>query len=265
MNIFRRELKAGRKAFLFWGLGLFVLVFAGVIKSTGSTADGESLAVLVRSFPRIVLAVFGMLDVDIGTFSGFYAVLGQYVVLLTAVYAMHLGSSAVSMEAVDKTYEFVFTKPRTRSYILRQKLLSGLLYLALYCGLNVLISVLAASTLDLGESHAGLFAMYSLASLLVGTVFFALGAMLSASARATEAGARMGNYAVLIAFCIGVMCDMLEGSGALRLLSPFRYFSTTDLLALRLDARYIALCFGLGAVAMAVAFLRFEKRDLSAV
>ena len=75
MNILVRELKAGRKAFLFWSLGLFVLVFMGVVKSTGVTADGGGLAALLDSFPRVVLAVFGMVGADIGTFGGYYAVL----------------------------------------------------------------------------------------------------------------------------------------------------------------------------------------------
>ena len=96
MNILRREWKAGWKAFLFWTLGLFGLMFTGVVKSTGLTSvEGANAAALIAVFPRIVQAVLGMVGMDMSTFPGFYAVLSRYSAVLTAVYAVHLGSSAV--------------------------------------------------------------------------------------------------------------------------------------------------------------------------
>ena len=40
MNLFRKELKSGFKPFLFWSLGLFVFVFAGIVKSSAAMSDG---------------------------------------------------------------------------------------------------------------------------------------------------------------------------------------------------------------------------------
>ena len=137
MNLFRRELKAGLKPFLLWTLGLFVFIFAGIVKSSAAMADGQFMTELISKFPRIVVAVMGMANVDIAQFGGFYAVLMQYVFVLTAVYAVHLGNNAVSRESIDKTYEFLFAKPRSRSFILARKLLSALVYLVAYAALNL--------------------------------------------------------------------------------------------------------------------------------
>ena len=103
MNLFRKELKSGLKPFLFWTLGLFVFIFAGIVKSSAAIADGQFMTELINKFPRIVIAAMGMANVDIAQFGGFYAVLMQYVFVLAAVYAAHLGSGAVSRESVDKT------------------------------------------------------------------------------------------------------------------------------------------------------------------
>lgn len=264
MNILRRELKAGRKAFLFWSLGLFVLVFMGVVKSTGVTADGGGLAALLDSFPRVVLAVFGMAGADIGTFGGFYAVLAQYALVLVAIYAVHLGNSAVSREAVDKTYEFVFTKPRSRSFILAQKLLCALVYLVLYCMLYFVFSAAATATLGLAEHQSALFLRVAMTALLTGVLFFAFGALFAAAAHSTEAGARLGNALVLATFVVGVGYDLSDAGSLLRWFSPFRYFTTAELLSGKLSPVFVVLCLIIAAAALGGAFWQFEKRDLAA-
>lgn len=143
MNLFRKELKTSFKPFLFWTLGLFMLIFAGIVKSSAAMADGAFMTELINKFPRIVVAAMGMANVDISRFDGFYSVLMQYVFILMAVYATHLGNNAVSRESVDKTYEFLFTKPRSRSFILTWKLLSALVFLSVFAVLNLLFSTMA--------------------------------------------------------------------------------------------------------------------------
>ena len=60
MNLFRKELKSGIKPFLFWTLGLFMFVFAGIVKSSAAMADGQFMTQLINQFPRIVVAALGM-------------------------------------------------------------------------------------------------------------------------------------------------------------------------------------------------------------
>jgi len=265
MNIFKREMKAGLKPFLFWTLGLFVLVFAGVVKSTGLTAGGAGFTALTDSLPRIVKAVFSFVGVDISSFGGYYAVLAQYVLVLAAVYAVHLGNNAVSRETVDKTYEFVFTKPRSRSFILARKLLAGLVWFTVFCLLDFAFSAAAVEKLNIGIRFTSEMVRFALAAWLTGIVFFALGALFAAAFRSAERGAKAGNLAVLAAYGLGVVYDMLENGGILRFLSPFRYFLPAEMLESGLNPLFIVLCALVSCVCVVWAFLRFEKRDLGAV
>ena len=77
MNLFKKEIKTGLKPFLFWTLGLFMFVFAGIVKSSAAMADGQFMTQLIHQFPPIVVAAMGMANVDITQFEGFYAVLTQ--------------------------------------------------------------------------------------------------------------------------------------------------------------------------------------------
>ena len=265
MNLFRRELKAGIKPFLLWTLGLFVFIFAGIVKSGAAMADGQFMTELVNKFPRIVIAVMGMANIDIAQFGGFYAVLMQYVFVLAVVYAAHLGNNAVSRESIDKTYEFLFTKPRSRAYILSLKLLAALVYLTIYAVLNLVFSLLAVRQLGLTGDYLALFAHFSLALWLVGLVFLALSAMCAACVASAERGARAGNLAILAAYALAVVYDMLEQPGLLRLLTPFRYFLNTEVIGGTVSLPYVGLCLALVAAFLAVAFRRFERRDLGAL
>jgi ABC-2 type transport system permease protein len=265
MNLFRRELKTSFKPFLFWTLGLFMLIFAGIVKSSAAMADGAFMTQLISKFPRIVVAVMGMANVDISQFGGFYSVLMQYVFILTAVYATHLGNNAVSRESVDKTYEFLFTKPRSRSFILARKLLSGLVFLTVFAALNLLFSAMAVRQLDLAGDFTALFVRYSAVLWLVGMVFFTLSSMFAAAVASAERGARAGNLAVLLAYALAVVYDLLEKPGLLRLISPFRYFLNTEVIDSVVQPLYIALCCVLCLMFLTVAFDRFERRDLGAL
>lgn len=265
MNLFRRELKAGLKPFFFWALGLFALIFAGIVKSSGAMADGAFMTDLIGRFPRIVVAVMGMANVDISRFGGFYAVIMQYVFVLSAIYAAHLGSSAVSRESVDRTYEFLFTKPRSRSFLLSGKLLTAVVFLTAFAALALLFSLLAVRQIVVEGDHTALFLRFAIAVWFVGLVFFSASAMFSASLRQSERGARAGNLTVLATYALAVVYDMLEHPGAVRLFTPFRYFLNTELVDGMLNLRFAGLCVLLAGGFLAVAFARFERRDLGAL
>jgi ABC-2 type transport system permease protein len=265
MNLFKKELKSGIKPFFFWTLGLFIFIFAGIVKSSAALADGQFMTQLINQFPRIVVATMGMANADISHFGGFYAVLMQYILLLTAVFATHLGSNAVSRESIDKTYEFLFVKPRSRSFILARKMLAALVFLSAYACLNLVISTLAVRQLNLAESFTALFARFSLVMWLVSLVFFSLAAMFAASFRVAERGARAGNLGILATYALGVIYDLVERPGLIRPFTPFRYFLSTEVVAGIISPVFALLCVLLSAALLAVAFRRFERRDLGAL
>lgn len=263
MNILKHEIKSGLKPFLLWTLGLFVLVFAGVTKSTGfSSGSSEGVAAIIDVFPRVVQAVFGMIGTDISTFGGFYAVLAQYSAILTAVYAVQLGNGAVSRESTYKTYEFLFTKPRSRSFILAHKLLAGAIYLTAFCLLNFLFTFFAAASLELAEDMTAYFAVFALSAWLIGMVFLALGTAASTAFDSPERGAKAGNYSIIVAFVTGVVFDMFERAAVLRFIAPFKYFLPAEMLDKNINPIFAVLCALIFAIFMMASFRSFEKRDL---
>lgn len=262
MNIFQREQRAGRKAFVLWLAGLFVLCFVGIIKYQSYTAS-DSMAELVAAFPRIALAVMGIVGIDIGTLSGYTALLFYYILICAVVYAVHLGSGAVSRESIDKTYEFVFTKPCSRSRVLGLKLASAYFYLFLFCVFNGIFSRMAVAYLKTSEDINRQILLFSLSVFLIGAFFVALSAFFAAAAKQPEKGTLYGNLAFLYAFILSVLYNMLEKPGLLKLIAPFNYFSPSDLIAGKFDPVYTAVTLLLAAVFLYGTFTVFQKKDLT--
>lgn len=262
MNILKRELRAGLKPFILWTIGMFLLVFAGVYKFQGIGAEGVDINVLLDQFPRPVLAVLGMAGVDISTLGGYMSILFYYVLICAVVYAVHIGSSAVTRESVDKTYEFIFTKPVSREKILAMKLTAGWIYLFIFSILTVVFSIMAVSTLNSSENITVPIILFALSTFLIASLFIALSAFLAALVKRADKGSLYGNLAFLYAFILGVIYDMLENGGLLRLISPFKYFLASDLLDTRFDPLYTVISAALIAVLLFGAFRLFKRRDL---
>ena len=262
MNILKRELRAGLKPFLFWIIGMFVLCYVGIIKYESYTTSG-SMMELLNSFPRVVLAVMGAVGVDIGTLAGYTALLFYYVLVCAVIYAVHLGTSAITRESVDKTYEFVFVKPRSRSYVLRMKLAAAYVFLLLFCVLNGLFAMMAVNYLKSSESITAQIWFCTLTVFLIGALFIALSAFFASIAKRPEKGMLYGNLAFLYAFILGVVYNMLENPGILRLITPFNYFTAAELVAEKPDPLYTAITLVLTAGFLYGTVKAFEGKDLT--
>lgn len=265
VNILKHELRAGLKAFLLWTLGLFFLVFVGMVKFTGLHGGGaSSVTTLLEQIPKPILAVLGMAGIDVTTLGGYYAVLIYYALICIAIYSVSLGINLVNREVIDKTYEFLFTKPRTRSFILSIKLVVNTLYLAIFCILNCLFSFMAVAALKFENTIGNAIGLYSLVMFILGLMFMSLGAFVAVISKKTEKGSLYGNICILLVFVLGMVYDMLENGEFLRFFSPLKYFIPKDVLNGKLDLLYVAVCLGVTVVLFIKTYVTFEKKDFIA-
>lgn len=264
MNILKHELRVGLKTFLLWALGLFFLVFVGMVKYTGINGSASiNVNELFDKFPRIVLAVLGMVGVDVTSLGGYYAVITYYTFICVAVYALSLGLNAVNREAIDKTYEFIFTKPRKRNFILLVKYGASYIYLLLFCILNWLFSVAAVASLNIENTIENAMMLYSIVLFLLGMLFMAIGAFVGVMVKKTEKGSLYANLCFLVAFILSMIYDMMEHGGIVKVVSPLKYFAPKDVLSGKLDIVYVLLCIVVTLVLGIKTFFVFEKRDLT--
>jgi ABC-2 type transport system permease protein len=264
MNIFKRELKANLKPFIFWSIGLFVLVFAGMAKFTGLKEGGEAVDQMLAAFPRVIQALFGMVGVNMVKLPGYYAVIEYYALVCAAIYAISLGANAVGRESIDKTYEFIFTKPCSRSKVLSIKLIAGLVYLLGFCLLNYAFSVAAINSFKLEPDISKEIILFTITLVLIGLLFYSISAMLAALIKRTEKGYLYGNLIFVAMFLLGMLYDMLENAEALRYITPLRYFIPAEILSNELNLTFVIITLALTIVFTFTTFYAFNKKDLQA-
>lgn len=265
MNIIKHELRSGMKPFLLWALVLFFLDFAGLTKFTGISGVGNAEVMkLMNQFPRVVLAVFGMVGLDINSLGGYYSVLAFYALVCISIYAIYLGTSSVNRELVDKTYEFLFTRPRTRRYILGIKLFTNIIFLAAYSILHVILSIVAIMTLKIKGNINSQVVLFGVAGFLVGILFFSLGAFLSSIVKRAEKGALYSNLCFFLFFLFGVIFDMSEDNRRIQILAPLKYFLPTELLDNYLNPIYTLFCILTSGILLFCAVKVFSRKDLTA-
>jgi ABC-2 type transport system permease protein len=268
MNIFKRELRADLKAFIIWAIVLAFFLGAGLTKFSGVQAGGgEEIQDVINAYPPVVRAVMGMGSGNMATFTGFYMVMEFYVGIIVALYAAQLGRNAVSREMAGRTYEFLFVRPRSRNWILSMKLLAGAVYLVIFCVLNDVLSAAVAQSLDLGEDYSALFARSTVWCAMVAMVFYALGAVVAGLVHKVENGAKAVNLAVLVGYVATVAYDAFSdhevAANILRVFSPLRYVTPSQLLAGEWSVGYTILAVVVTVVGLFVAYRRFNAQDLS--
>lgn len=265
MNILKRELRTNLKVFLFWILGLFILMYSGMAKFQGlKTASSQDLNAIFEQLPRVIRAIFGMVDVDPTSLWGYFSMMIFYVTICGGIYGIHLGANAVNRESIDKTYEFIFTKPRSRTYILSYKLLAGLIYVVAFGLFQYLFCIMSFQMTGINTYDGTILALFCLQVFIISLLFFGLSAMLSVLVPFPERGALFGNLVFLGTFVLGILCDIMTKPGVFRTLAPLKYFSPNEIIQGQFNYVFLALTLTIIILSTIFTYQRFRTRDLNA-
>ncbi|KUP24034.1 ABC transporter permease subunit [Paenibacillus sp. DMB5] len=262
MNMFWRELTAGRKALIIWSICMLLLVVSGMGKYTAYSSGGAGSDIF-NQMPSSVKALLGIGTLDVTVMSGFYAMLFLYIELTAAIHAVLLGSSIIAKEEKEKTAEFLIAKPVSRSAIVTTKLLAALVQIVVLNLVTLISSIVMVSAYNKGKDISGEIVLFLISMFIVQLLFLMLGALLAAgisnpkSSGAAAAGILVGS------FVISKITDLAEQLSVLNVLSPFKYFSYNRIVeGDGLNAVILLLSVLLAAALAASAYFLYGRREL---
>ncbi|MFI3176671.1 MAG: ABC transporter permease subunit [Eubacteriales bacterium] len=264
MNIVKEELRVQIKRFLYWTIGLGVLIFVGTAKFQGiSGANGESIAELMSYYPKVLLAMLGMPQgIDIGTLSGYQGILAYYSLICVCIYAIFLGNGVIGREMTDQTYEFLFTKPRSRRSILAWKIIGAAIPLTAYCILNYWLTRMALTMITSEEIITNQVELYGITTYLIGLIFYGFTILCSTILVKSERASVISFALFFVSFFLGGIYDVAEEAHVLRIFTPLRYFTYTELASNNLPIEYLVISLAILTLSIICAFQFFQKRDL---
>lgn len=264
MNVFMREMKANRKALIIWCIGVFLMVASGMGKYAGFSGSGQSINDLLAQMPQSLKAIMGMGTFDLTTATGFYGVLFIYLAMMATIHATMLGADIISKEERDKTAEFLFLKPISRTRIITLKLSASLVNIIIFNLVTFVSSILMVQKYSKGEAIIGGITRLMLGMFILQLIFLLIGTAIAAVSKHPKTAPSLATGILLLTFILSIAIDMNSRIENLKYLTPFKYFDAKNLLNTRgFEPVYVILSAVIIAVLLRATYVFYKSRDLN--
>ena len=264
MNVFLHELRMRRKSAFIWTISLFLLMVVSMAKFEAITAQGgAAMRDMMKSFPATIQAVFGMNGLDLTTVGGYFGVCYLLLAVALSVYAGLTGVGILAEEEADRTTEFLYVKPRSRTRIITAKVYAGLVLLAIVWGAGVAGSIVGIQKYAQFEGFSDDFWRMMAATGTIAFVFFFTGSAVAAMTRQPGVQGRTIAIAIFGSYLIYVFAKIATAISWIHFASIFSWFDAVDILStLRLKTHYLVACGVLILLCLALTHLCYQRRDL---
>lgn len=263
MNIFLKELKSHRKSLLLWSIGVFLMVASGMAKYAAYSSSGQSINDLMADLPKSLRAVFGISEVDLSKVSGYYAMLFLYLLLMATIHAAMLGATIIAKEERDKTSEFLFVKPVSRSTIITAKLVAAFTNIVIFNLVTFLSSIVLIGKYSKGVAVNGDIALLMVGMFILQLLFLVIGSALAAVKRKPKTAASLATGILLLTYMLSVVIDLNENMDSLKYFTPFKYFEAKNIMyGGGLDRICVVISIVLITALSMVTYVFYKKRDL---
>ncbi|MDR1643310.1 MAG: ABC transporter permease [Clostridiales bacterium] len=225
---------------MIWSAIIALVAFFGVSEYPVFGQNIKQLEDALALIPKIGQLICGVYNVNFAELTGYYVVMYYWIGLIVFTHAIYTGASIIAKESRDKTVEYLFTKPYTRSEIVWAKILAGLLNILAVGAITLAMSLLAILPISNDPVVYMQVFVSCIGMLFTQCVLMSLGFLCSAFFKSYKSGV-MGAAAVLIgSYCLMFFVQYLD-MPALNFLSPLTYFSVSFVVADGLGALYVLL------------------------
>jgi len=263
MNVFWRELKANRKALIWWCVGMLFMIYAGMAKYSAYASSGTDISDMMKQLPPSLSAALGFAGLDVMKASGFYGMLYLYVLLMVTVHAALLGANILAKEERDRTSEFLLVKPASRTRIVTAKLAAAFVNVAVLNLACLGLSFGVVAQYAAGEDLTSEILLLMGGMFLVQLIFLFFGSAVAAAGRNPRAAASIATTAMLTTYVLSILVDVNENLDFLRYLTPFKYFAAAPVIADQAyQLVYVVLSGAIIAVCVAVTYVAYNRRDM---
>ncbi len=264
MNILKFEIKRNAKVTYIWIIGVLAVSIMYLSMAPMFTEDSEALMGALESFGPEMREAIG---INLDTFFspvGFYAYVGGFITLALCVQAMIYGIKAFVTEKNQKSADFLYTKPASRSSIYVQKVLGNVILLTITQVMCILVINGAVDMFNKVDYDHGLMFLMSLTIVPMQYLFFGLGVLIGVTVPKFKNVVALSLFVGIFMFFLNMMSAMFENK-LIELVSFFNYYNLSDILNEGAFATSSIIITIILLVLMFVgSYLIINKRDLRA-
>lgn len=264
MNIFLREMSAYRKSLIIWCIGVIFLIGSGMAKFEGMASSGQSMNDIMTAMPKSLQAIMGIGTLDVSKVSGYFGVLYIYLLLMATIHAAMLGATIIAKEERDKTVEFLFVKPVSRSKIISYKLLVASVNIVVFNIVAAGASIYLVGQYNEGESVTGDIINAMLGMLLLQVLFLLIGSAIAAVSKKPKLAVSLSTGILLVTYIVSIAIELNEKLAFMKYFTPFKYFEAKVVMnGEGLDTFFVLLSLSMIVVLLMITFVFYRKRDLN--
>jgi len=264
MNIFLREMKAHRKALIFWCIGILFMVGSGMGKYQTYAGSSQSLKDIIAQMPKSVATILGFTGLDVTKISGYFGMLYLYLILMATIHAALIGAGIIAKEERDKTSEFLYVKPVSRNKIITAKLLAALACIIIFNLVTTLSSLAVIAKYAPGQNATGDILILMGGMFMLQLIFMSIGTAVAALSKKPKSAASVSTAILLVTFILSIVIDLNANLDKLKYLTPFKYFAARDLInSGGFDPVFVSISVILIIALTVATYVFYRKRDLN--
>ncbi len=265
MSLIIRDLKSNLKPFIYWILGVGILIAILVLAYPVAIEKMSNLGDVINSMPRELIVAFGLESYDWSKVLNYLAYEFQFIFLACGIYAVTIGSSIFSKEETNKTIELIYSKPITRNHIFFSKLFTATFTILLF---NIVLFLITTIFLLLGIKGQvvdinALFNMY-VALFLIQLIFMSLGMLIAVVMKKSKAAAGIVSGLVIFTFMVGMFSKITEAIKNLIYISPLHYFTPDQIVKTgEFGTKYLILTACIVVFSILVSWKVYQRKDFN--
>jgi len=261
MAILKYEMRQLRTYTVWWSVCMAVLIFlmlpAYVDMISSGTMDLSSMG------SSGMFEAFGVDMAIISTSFGMFGWLTTFFALAGGINGMFLGLKTFTKETVNKSAEFLYTKPFKRGAVFCAKVSAGLIS-AIIVGAFYYLGAVASAAANLkGVVDFRVFTLIALSFALIEIFFVLFGALVGAVYSKIRTPLLVSAGVVFVFFVISAFAIKVHAD-VIKFITPFAYFGVSGIVnSGGYNMGYIAAFVILCAAFYTAGYLTFIKKDVS--
>lgn len=265
MSLYFRELNSSFKTMIIWIASLGgATSFMMSIYPTFADKE-EEFDELMAGFPPEVLRAFGLSDINFGNLLQFFGYILSFIFLVVAIFSINLGGNSLSKEEVDRTSEFLLTKPITRFQIVSFKILATLTNVLILNLAFFIISIVIMESVKKAAYNSQTLFIYFIAMLLFQLLFMSIGFILSVSTKNSKKVPPLALGIVFGLYGLSLISGIFNDKPWITYLTPFKYFDTFKIAREgTLQIHFIVLSLVIICFCISLTYYKYTRRDISA-
>ncbi|MDD3821404.1 MAG: ABC transporter permease subunit [Bacilli bacterium] len=264
MNLLFKDMKEHLKSVIIWILVLALLIIMIITLHPIAVEKMDMMDEMMEQFPPEMIKALNLTNLSFQNILDYFFYEFQFILLASTIFAGILGASLIGKEESDKTIQFLYAKPISRTNILLTKMIVAGILLIFF---NITLFIISALGMTIFSNqnidYLLLFNIF-MGQLLIQITFTLIGFMLAVLIPKPKSAPTIMAGITMVTFILGIMSKIADKVANLAYISPIHYLLSDDFISIGyLKFKHILIMVIICIISTTVAFLNYKKKNFN--